>query len=156
MNDKVRAIAVFRGLMIAGLGLLLTSCSEELGPAPIRSTRVTGVVREGTHSVSGGWIEFYPVNGTVGNLRSARLHADGSFEADGVAVGENLIRLENASIDSPGAAQLFRSYASPIRRVVTEQPAAHLHIDLVQEAIRYQRTQGRETQADPSRPGEPR
>jgi hypothetical protein len=156
MNDNIRSIAVFRGLMIAGLGLLLTGCSEELGPTPIRSARVKGVVREGTHPVSGGWIEFFPVNGTVGNLRSAHLHADGSFEAEGVAVGENLLRLENAPIDSPSATQLFRSYGSPIRRVVTEQPAAPLDIDLVEEAIRYHRMQGRESKVDPSRPGEPR
>jgi hypothetical protein len=156
MNAKIRPTALFRALGAAGLGLLLTGCSEELGPEPIRATVVTGVVRDGTHPVSRGWIEFFPVNGTVGNLRSARLHADGSFEATGVAIGENLIRLENAAIDSRGVPQLFRSYGSPIRRVIKDQPAAPLDIDLVEEAIQYQGTHGRETRSEPSRRGEPR
>ena len=156
MNQNVRPMAVIRMLGIAGLGLWLTGCSEELHPVPIRSSIVKGVVREGRRPVSAGWVEFYPVNGTVGNLRSARLHSDGSFEVTGVAIGENLIRLENARIDSPAAAQLFRSYGSPIRRVVTDQPLAPLDIDLAEEAIRYQQTQSRESQAALARPGESR
>ncbi len=153
----IRPAAAVRSLAIAGLCLWTAGCSEELGPEPIRLTIVKGVVREGTRPVSRGWIEFYPVNGTVGNLRSARLHADGSFEARGVALGENLIRLENAAIDSPGAAQLFRLYGSPIRRIIGDQPGAvPLDIDLVEEAIRYQRTHGREARPEPSPRGEPR
>ncbi len=156
MNDKVRVAAVFRRVLIVGLGLLMPGCSEELGRTPMRSTRVKGVIRNGAHPVSGGWIEFYPVNGTVGNLRSARLHADGSFEAEGVALGENLIRFVNAPIDSPVASQLFQSYGSPIRRVITEPPGAMVEINLVEEVIRFKQTHGRESQADPSRSREPR
>jgi hypothetical protein len=130
-------------------------CSEELGPTPFRTTVVKGVVREGTRPISRGWIEFYPVDGTVGNLRSAPLNAEGKFEINGVAVGENLIRLENAPIESPAGSQLFRSYGSPIRRTVTEQQAIPLEIDLVAELIRYQRTHA-ETKSEPSRRGEPR
>ena len=152
----IHPAAAFRALALAGLALLQPGCSEELGPIPIRMAVVKGVVREGTRPVSRGWIEFYPVNGTVGNLRSARLNADGSFEATGVAVGENLIRLENAPKDSLGASPLFRAYGSPIRRVIQNQPAAPLDIDLVEEAIRFQRTQAREARSEPSGRGEPR
>jgi hypothetical protein len=146
----IRTAAVFRTLAGAGLVLLLTACSEELHPVHFRSTVVKGVVREGTRPVSRGWIEFFPVDGTVGNLRSARLNGDGSFEATGVAVGENLIRFEYAAIETPGAAQLFRSYGSPIRRVITDQPSAPLDIDLVDEAIRFRRTRGGEARSDPA------
>ena len=79
------------------------------------------MLREGSRPVSGGWIEFFPVEGTVGNLRSARVRADGSFEADGVAVGENLIRLVNAPVELSGATQLFGSFQSPIRRVIADR-----------------------------------
>src|SRR5438132_13339166 len=91
-----RPFAMPRTLLFVGLGLLSAGCAEELGPVPLRVARVQGVVRERGRPVSGGWIEFVPVDGTVGNLRSARLHQDGSFEADRVAVGTNLIRLVNA------------------------------------------------------------
>jgi hypothetical protein len=116
---------------------------------------VRGTVREGTRPLSDGWIEFFPVNGTVGNLRSARLRADGSFEADGVAVGENLIRFVNAQIESPRGAQLFASYSSPIRRVISDRPAPPVEVDLVEEAIRYRGMQGRQTKGDASGSGEP-
>src|SRR5207253_905083 len=94
-NSRFPRLAMPRALLILSLGLLVTGCSEELGPVPMRVSRVRGVVREGSRPVSGGWIEFFPVDGTIGNLRSARLRADGSFDADGVAVGVNLIRLVN-------------------------------------------------------------
>jgi hypothetical protein len=155
MNERIRLMAVIPGLAIVGLGFMVAGCSEELHPVPFRSTVVKGVVRDGTRPVSRGWIEFYPVNGTVGNLRSAPLQADGSFEANGVAVGVNLVRLENADIESPLAARLFRSYGSPIRRDITERPAAPLDIDLVEEAIEFRRTHGQDAQSKPPGLGEP-
>ena len=69
-------------------------CSEELGPEHMPVARVKGFVKEGVRPVSEGWIEFIPVDGTVGNLCSARLHADGSFEAEHVRGGRQP--------DSPG------------------------------------------------------
>src|SRR5213082_863800 len=122
MIERCRLLTMPRTLLIVGLGLFSAGCSEELGPVPLRVARVQGVVREGGRPVSGGWIEFFPVDGTVGNLRSARLHPDGSFEVDRVAVGTNLIRLVNAPIGLPELSRLFSSYHSPIRRVITEQP----------------------------------
>ncbi len=140
----------FLRLAIAVLGLAMMGCGDELGPVPMRVTHIRGVVREGTHPLSGGWVEFFPVDGTVGNLRSARLQPDGSFEADGVAVGENLIRLVNAPIRSPGAAQLFGAYSSPIRRVISDSSPTPLDVDLVQEAIRHQETRARQSRTESS------
>jgi hypothetical protein len=140
MREQGRLRAIHCRLVIAGIGLLMVGCSEELGSVPMRVTRVRGVVREGNHPVSRGWIEFVPVEGTVGNLRSARIHPDGSFETDRVPVGKNLVRLINAPIEPPGAARLFSSFLSPIRRVIPEEPTAPLTIDLVEEAILYNKS----------------
>jgi hypothetical protein len=180
MIDRSFPMALFRSLTFAGLGLVLTGCGEELGPVPkqvarVRGVvpvvpprfpglrrqvpkqvaRVRGVVREDRRPLSGGWIEFYPVDGTVGNLRSARIRQDGSFEADGVAVGANLIRFVNARMESQGAAQLFGGYSSPIRRVITDRSETPLDVDLVAEAIRYKKTQTRQKRAEPSGAGAP-
>jgi hypothetical protein len=131
-----------RTLIFLGLGLLTTGCSEELGPVPMPVADVRGVVREGSRPVSGGWIEFFPVDGTIGKLRSARLRADGSFDANGVAVGENLIRLVNAPMESP-LAYRFRSFASPIRRKIPEHGGEPITVDLFEETVRVQTARSR-------------
>jgi hypothetical protein len=139
-------------LIIAGL--LSSGCREELGPVPMPVTRVRGVVKQGDRPVSGGWIEFIPVEGTVGNFRSARLQPDGRFDVDVVAVGKNAIRLVNARMDSPVFVKLFSPFTSPIRRVIAEQPSDPLTIDLVEEAVRYEHERRQAPAAAPPAPGE--
>jgi hypothetical protein len=132
----------FSRLVTLGLGLVATGCAEELGPIPMPVARVRGLVTEGQYPVSGGWIEFIPVDGTIGNPRSARLHDDGSFQVDKAAVGINLVRIVNGRFRSLAAAQLFTPTTSPIRRRILPHPVdTPLRIDLVEEAIQYQRSQ---------------
>src|SRR5512135_3128672 len=124
----------FAGLASVWLAL---GCREELGPVRFPTTRVTGVVREGERPVGGGWIEFLPVDGTIGNLRSAPLRRDGSFEADRVAVGTNQVGLVAPPVGSL-LAQRFHSMRSPIRRAIPAGPSTTLTIDLIEEAIHHQ------------------
>ncbi len=146
--------ADWRGLLFAAcLGLAPSGCSEELGPETMPVADVTGVVTEGGRPVAGGWIEFFPVDGTVGNLRSARIRADGSFDAREVALGLNLIRLINAPIASRDAKELFGAYTSPIRRTISPRPVTPLSIDLVQESLTYARTAPRRVMPELPRPG---
>jgi hypothetical protein len=118
--------------------------------------RVTGRVTESGRPVTGGWIEFFPLDGCVGNLRSARLKADGSFEADKVAVGLNLVRLVNTNIASPDAARTFSHYISPIRRVIPAQPAGPVLIDLLDELIQFSNTRQRPVLPEMPRSGDSR
>jgi hypothetical protein len=99
--------------------------------------RVKGVVKEGRQAVGGGWIEFIPVDGTIGKLRSARLNADGSFEATRVAVGVNAVRIVNARIESPVIAQVVGAFTTPIRRVVSKD-GREIFIDLLEETVQFQ------------------
>jgi len=119
--------------LLAALSVLAAGCREELGPEVWKTTRVTGTVREGRRPVGGGWIEFYPVDGTVGTFRVAPIGPDGSFAVEGVAVGMNTIGLAEAPIVGPYRHR-FRSYQSPIRRRVPPGPAMTLDLDLVEEA----------------------
>ena len=132
-----------RVLFLLLLGLLAAGCSEELGPERFPTTRVAGIVVEGGRPVAGGWIEFIPTDGTVGNIRSARIGTDGSFQADRVAIGENVIRLVNAPINMPGGEKLFGQFSSPVRRKIPLEPDGPLAIDLLEEAVRYQATRPR-------------
>ena len=127
-----------RARMILVLVLLGPGCKEELGPERFVTARVSGVIKEGDQPVTSGWIEFLPVNGTVGNPRSARIHPDGSFEADKVPVGENALRLVNAPIRLPRGNLIFGTYTTPIRRRIPERAGGTLTIDLLEEAVRYQ------------------
>jgi hypothetical protein len=155
MIDKRRLVFWFRPLALAWLALGLSGCAEELGPERMPVTRVKGRVSEGGRPVGGGWIEFFPVDGTVGKLRSARLDADGSFEADHVAVGLNLIRLVNTNIKYPDAARLFGAYVSPIRRTIPERPGDPLAIELVEEAKRWDDSRPKRAGPESRRPGGP-
>ncbi len=145
LTDRARLPA--RVAMLLATALLPVGCSEELGPVPMPVTRVRGVVTEGPRPVAGGWIEFIPVDGTVGNLRSARVRSDGSFDADGVAIGENAIRLVQAGIETPAYVRIFGSFASPVRRVIAAESRAPLRIDLVEEAARAREKRSRERAA---------
>jgi hypothetical protein len=141
--------------VVIGIALSSGGCADTLGPVPRPVARVRGVVREGDRPVAGGWIEFVPVDGTVGNLRSARIGADGSFDAVGVPVGENAIRLVNERVAKTPYLWLFGEYRSPIRRVIPANPTDGLiRIDLVEEAIRFQELRRRGAVGAPAETGE--
>jgi hypothetical protein len=117
--------------------LLALGCREELGPEPMPTARVTGKVHIRATPVGGGWIEFYPTEGTVGKVRSAPLRPDGTFEADRVSVGRNAIQIANPStplFDFPRGASPFERVAV-IRRDITTAPETTIDIDLQDEFL---------------------
>jgi hypothetical protein len=119
---------------------LVSGCTEELGPVPITSTRVTGVILEGQRPVHGGFIDFLPVDGAVGNLRSAPIGADGTFTVDGVAIGSNGIGLVALKASLPLRSLIvFDTLRTPIRRTIAPGPSSVLTIDLYEELVRYER-----------------
>ncbi len=120
---------------------LAAGCGEEVGPERMRTTRVSGVVRVGDRPVGGGWIEFIPIDGTVGNMRTAPLEPDGSFVATRVAVGTNIVGLAHAPIALPGG-RLFETFHSPIRRDIPAGPSTHLSLDLLAEFFRERNAGG--------------
>lgn len=142
MTDRSRLLTRLDPFVLLGMSLIAAGCSEELGPERLPVARISGVVREGSRPVAGGWIEFIPVDGTVGNFCSAKLGADGSFVADKVPIGVNLIRLVNARLSTPGAIKIVGAYQSPIRREIAARPTEPLSIDVVEELIRYQSSLG--------------
>ena len=128
-------------LLTALLGLLAPGCAEELATERPATARIQGVVRVGDRPVGGGWIEFLPVEGTVGNLRSAPLGPDGRFQVSGVAVGRNLVRLVRSPIElptpSPDPRLGFGQFTSPLRVEVRE--GASIDLDVRAEAQRLRR-----------------
>ena len=113
--------------------LLVGGCAEELGREKRETTRVTGLVLEGKRPIGKGWIEFVPIEGTVGNMRSAPLRPDGRFVAEGVAVGVNRVGIAGARISIPRARRFFDPLGSPIRRLIPKTESEPLVIDLIDE-----------------------
>jgi hypothetical protein len=142
MTDRPRLRTRLDLFVLLWMSVTAAGCSEELGPERFLVARISGVVREGSRPVARGWIEFIPVDGTVGNLCSAKLGPDGSFVADKVAIGINLIRLVNAPLNTPGAIRVVGAYQSPIRREIAAGPTEPLVIDVVEELIRQQSSLG--------------
>ncbi|MGO9465788.1 MAG: hypothetical protein ACLQIB_48125 [Isosphaeraceae bacterium] len=126
------------GMSVLANAIGSAGCAKVVGPERMPVTALSGVVTEGRRPVGGGWIEFIPVDGTIGTLRSARLNTDGSFQAKGVAVGVNLVRIVSAPIESPAIARFVGSFASPIRRVASLLDRQPLAIDLLDETIQFQ------------------
>jgi hypothetical protein len=125
-----------RAVGLSWLCLFLPGCRNALGPEKMPVATVDGRVTERGRPLSVGWIEFVPVDGTVGLLRSARLRPDGTFHATRVPVGLNLIRLVNVDID-PRARRVFGAFNSPIRRTIAEHPDKSIEIDIIDEAIKF-------------------
>ncbi len=123
-------------------GLLATSllggCSEELGPRTFETTRVSGRLLVGSQPVSGGWVEFVPLAGTVGLAQSARIRPDGSFVVEGVALGINRIGIDGALGDlQPIFRHHFDPLMSPIERPIRSGSQAPIVINLLDEYARW-------------------
>lgn len=127
-----------RSLASAALAgcLAFIGCGEELGPEVIPHTAASGVVLVSGRPVDGGWVEFMPVDGTLGDITSARVRPDGTFRLDRAPVGEVSIRLVDVPLGSTGAGWIFRNN-SPIRRVTQSPPGPPMTIEVVEELMRY-------------------
>jgi hypothetical protein len=124
-------------------------CGDVLGPEHMPVAAVHGKVTQRHKPVTRGWIEFVPVDGTVGKMRSARLDSDGSFHATKVPVGLNLIRFVNIDWDPIQMRRIFGTFTSQIRRQIAEKDNPTLEIDLVEEYLKLTRSPPRD------RPGQP-
>ncbi len=138
--------------LACSLGLCALGCRDMLGPEKMVTTTVLGKVTQGTRPVTQGWVEFVPVDGTVGRMRSARIQKDGSYQATKVAVGVNLIRLVATDIDNPDFKQGFGSFASPIRRKITVESGGRVEIDVVDEYFKAAAARARQE----NKPRDPR
>jgi hypothetical protein len=152
MNFRAPRAWTFRASLLLVVSFFTSpGCREELGPENFPTADVSGAIVEGNAPISGGWVEFIPVNATVGKIRSARLKPDGTFEATRVPVGEVLVRLSNTGIRFPSgslfAAQMAKDpqINSFIHRQISPNLTDPLRIDLLEEVVKYQAFRSRLT-----------
>lgn len=132
--------------IILGLSIVCGGCDDELGPERFETTRVVGRVHMADRPVSRGWLEFAPVDGTRGNLRSARLRPDGTFTAEKVPVGRCALKLVDAGLRPSGDPGLDRflfivEQVAAMRRTIAPG-GPPLEIDLRAEALELGRSRG--------------
>jgi hypothetical protein len=123
-------------VVVAWLGLAGTlGCSNAFHPPAIETTRVSGRVVEGGRPVRGGWIEFAPVDGTVGNMRAGPIGRDGRFIVHGAPVGLTRVGVEGSTVALPNWRFVFGPLGSTIRRRTTAG-SCEVTIDLLDELAR--------------------
>ena len=93
-------------------------------------------IREGHGPVRGGWIEFAPFDGAIGQQCTAPIRSDGSFDATGVAVGRNLISIVHVPSGAKEGGRTYREYPTLLSRMVPNSQSATLNIDLLEEVLR--------------------
>jgi hypothetical protein len=148
--NGVRLSLWFCRAVTCALALGSLGCRDMLGPEKMITTTVLGTVTVAGKPVSQGWIEFVPVEGTVGRMRSARLQKDGTFTATKVPVGVNLIRLINVDIENVELRRGLASFASPIRRTITDQAGGRIKIDVIEEYVKGVEAQARKSKGGPA------
>jgi hypothetical protein len=135
--------------LLIGLGTA-AGCSEELGPEKFETTRIKGRVISNAKPVTTGWVEILPTEGTMGNLRTAKIQPDGTFETDGTPVGKVaiiLVKIPPDQYPTPFGtvpSLVFQVVNSPIRRTIPPGTECRVDLDLGVEAFRY--AQEREAQ----------
>jgi hypothetical protein len=133
-----------RSLAFLFLACITALGCERLGPPEVmRTGTVAGLVRVGGQPIMGGWIEFMPVDGAIGHLRTAPIGPDGRFSIAGVAVGTNAMRLTEPKTGRLNgravaiALRRFAEFTNPIRPTIREGENAPMDIDLYQEAAQF-------------------
>lgn len=101
-------------IALAGLLVAAPGCFEKWKGRQADPVDVWGSVRIGSAPISGGWIEFLPIDGAVGHLRSAPIGPDGQFRATRVARGRNVVRIMYPP-PHPPVNRLFQSFQTPLR-----------------------------------------
>lgn len=123
-----------RPLSILAVAAFSVGCVEELGPLHSPTASVSGRVTVGGRPVSGGFVEFLPIDGTVGRLRSVAIEPDGSFVTDRVAVGLNGVRVVGIRPHDRRIFPLTQSHA--IRRTIDPGAETRIELELLTEAAR--------------------
>lgn len=124
-------------LASAWVVLVLAGCGRMAAP-PLRETvDVRGRILAGGSPIGRGWVQLWPIEGTVGNMRTAPLEADGSFRVTKVPVGRVLVMVDPAEPPASGdrfrAARIARArgFESPIRATIASPMPEPLAIDLL-------------------------
>ncbi|MFO0957225.1 MAG: hypothetical protein U0800_07120 [Isosphaeraceae bacterium] len=120
-----------------GIAMALAGCGRMTAPVPRETADVRGRLLAGGTPIGRGWVQFWPVEGTVGNMRAAPLEADGSFRMTRAPVGRVVVLVTPAAPIDGGdryrAARIARAqgFDSPIRLTIGNPPADPLNIDLL-------------------------
>jgi hypothetical protein len=123
-------------LLIASVG-----CRDAVGPERFHTAPATGQVLLAGRPIPGGFLEFAPVEGTVGLLRSTEIGPDGRFAVDRLPVGTVGIRLVGSRLPPTGNPRTDRFVLDLRQRYAITRTipptGARLTIDLAEEAARF-------------------
>jgi hypothetical protein len=118
-----------------------TSLPEPARPFP--KTKVQGVVSLGPLPLPkpcGGWVTFFPIDGTLGDPATARLKPDGSYSIEDAPVGLVQIRVElkKATLSQlprqvADALQVYRTPGTPLKFTTRPQTVNECPVVLLRQ-----------------------
>lgn len=117
-------------LLLAGFCGLFLGCREELGRFQPPSARLQGRIAFRGEPIGGGWVEFHPIDGALGDIRCAPLDLDGRFETDRVALGRNAIRVAHPKLVPRSLRAIGRI---PVTVRTIKGPRSTVEIDLARD-----------------------
>ena len=110
---------------------LLTGCAEERPDPAFALVEVQGRIQRNGQPISTGWVEFVPVDGGQGVMKSGPVSANGQYKATGLGPGLHGVRV---IVPRDKSLFPFDQFFSPIRRTITTEPVQTFDIDLSAES----------------------
>lgn len=113
--------------------LVVAGCSEERPDPAFPLVSVQGRVVRNGQPLASGWVEFVPVDGGQGVMKSGPIAANGQYLATGLGPGLHGVRV---IVPRDKSLFPFDQFFSPIRRTLTTEPLQTFDIDLSAESTK--------------------
>lgn len=112
---------------------MAAGCSEERPDPAFGLVAVQGRIQRNGQPLSTGWVEFVPVDGGQGVMKSGPIATDGHYKASGLGPGLHGVRV---IVPRDKSLFPFDQFFSPIRRTLSAEPVQTFEIDLSAESAK--------------------
>lgn len=112
---------------------MAAGCSEERPDPAFPLVAVQGRIQRNGQPLQSGWVEFVPVDGGQGVMKSGPIESNGHYLATGLGPGLHGVRV---IVPRDKSFFPFDQFFSPIRRTLSAEPVQTLDIDLSAESTK--------------------
>lgn len=113
--------------------IMAAGCTEERPDPAFPLVTVQGRIQRNGQPLSSGWVEFVPVDGGQGVMKSGPIESNGQYKATGLGPGLHGVRV---IVPRDKSLFPFDQFFSPIRRTLSAEPVQTFDIDLSAESAK--------------------